>query len=199
VVTDRAEVVAVTYLTKHPECRLLEVENETCRELPGLLTPSRKTVQAILESYAEKDDSLWRLRQEDRPDKRREDLRTITAIVESTGARLKYKTRREGRWLVWEDGGQLVLAFSILASALVAPVIADNPFPAEHSALVVPGGRGLIDYKISRIASPAGFKGYRLVVSCLAICGGYKMLTRGIRGTVVERSHRTPQGQMMMF
>jgi hypothetical protein len=202
-VTDRAEVLAVTYLTKHPECRLLEVENETCRELPGLLTPSRKTIQAILESYAEKDDSLWRLRQEDRPDKRRDDLRSITAIVESTGARLKYKTRREGRWLVWEDGGQLVLAFSILASALVAPVIADNPFPAEHSALVVPGGRvGLIDYKISRDQALAGrLKGYRLVkFRVWRSVAEIKMLTREafeeqLSSDPIERL----QGQMMMF
>ena len=201
--TDRVEVVTVNYLTKNPECRLLDLEHEACRQLPGLLTPSRKTIQAILASYAEEDKAVWRLRLEDRAERRKDDLRAISGIVESTGSRLKYKTRREGRWLVWETGGQLVMAFSVLVSALVAPVIADNPFPAAQSVLVVPGGRvGLIAYKLSMSpALAARLKDYRMVkFRVWRSVADVKMLTREtfeeqLSSDPVERA----QGQMMMF
>ena len=53
--------------------------------------------------------------------------------------------------MVWEEGGQLVLSFTVLASALVGGVIAENPDPPQQSILVVPGGRaGLIAYKAQR-------------------------------------------------
>ncbi|MFH1185090.1 MAG: hypothetical protein V1755_08640 [Chloroflexota bacterium] len=200
---DRAEVVTVNYLQNNPESLLLHIETEVFRELPGLFTPSLETMQAILNSYAEKVDLTWRLREEDKAARRQEDLHTISHIIETTGSRLKYKTRREGRWLLWEERGGLVLAFTVLASALVAQEIAANPFPMRQSILVVPGGRvGLIAHKAAlqpalaeklRDCKLVKFRWWRSLAEV-------KMLTREsfeeqFSSDPVERG----EGQMMMF
>jgi len=201
--TDRAEVITVNYLQKHPECVLLDIESEVFRNLPGLFTPALDTIQAILSSYAEKDGWTWRLRKEDQGARRQEDLRAITDLVEATGSRLKYKTRRDGKWLLWEEHGGLVLAFAILASALLTPVIAKNPFPAAQSIFVVPGGRvGLIAHKVSLQPELAErLKDYRLSkFRWWRSLAEVKILTREtfeeqLSSDPVERA----QGQMMMF
>jgi hypothetical protein len=149
--TDRAEVLAVNYLQRHPESIFLEVENELYQELRGLFTPSQGIAHAILSSYASKDEAIWRLRPEDTAARRKEDLRTTTEIIEATGKRLGYETRLRQKWVVWEEGGSLVLGFTVIASALVGAVMAENPYPPQQSILVIPGGRaGLIAYKAQR-------------------------------------------------
>lgn len=201
--TDQAEVLVVNYLQKKPECRLLDVEREVCPGLPGLLTPSRQSVLEILGSYAVNTDSTWTLRPEDRANQRQQDLATISQIIHATGKRLNYETRDVGKWLVWEEAGTVVFAFAVLASAIVAPAVLGNPFPASRSILVVPGGRvGLVDFKLSlRPDLHLQLKDYRLVRfrlwrSLLDV----KMLTRE---TLEEQLASDPvqraQGQMMMF
>jgi hypothetical protein len=200
---DRAEVIVVNYLQRSPDCTLLDIEREVFRNLPGLLTPSRETLQAILNSYAERDGSAWKLRDEDRSAARREDVNAITGIVESIGARLKYKTRRADNWLLWEERGDLVFAFAVLASARVAPVVVKNPFPAARSVLVVPGGRvGLISNKVAQHPELAErLKEYRLVkFRVWRSLADVKILTREtfeeqLSSDPVERA----KGQMMMF
>jgi hypothetical protein len=201
--TDRVEVLTVNYLQMHPECSQLEVERLLCPELPGLFTPSARTILAVLSSYAEKQDSLWRLREEDKASSRQEELRTITSIIEKTGARLDYKVHRDGQWVRWEERGALVMAFSILASAIVSPVVMENPFPPELSVLVVPGGRlGLIAYKTAvHPALAEKLKDYRWQRFRLwRALADVKILTREsfeeqLASDPVDRA----QGQMMMF
>jgi hypothetical protein len=201
--TDQAEVAALNYLQLHPASTVVEIEAEVFRTLPGLFTPSRRTIEALLTSYAERDGSVWRLRAEDQPEQREADLRSINRIVESTGSRLAYKTRRQGAWLVWEERGEPALAFSVFTTALVMPAISRNPFPANRSILIAPGGRmGLIAYKTSiqpRLAE--ALKGYRLSRFRLwRSLVEVKILTRAtfeeqLSGDPVERA----PGQMMMF
>jgi hypothetical protein len=201
--TDRVEVLTVNYLQKHPECSELEVERALFPELPGLFTPSARAILAVLSSYAEKQDSLWTLREQDKAAARQEELRTITSIIEKAGARLDYKVRRDGKWVCWEEGGVLVMAFSILASALVSQAMMDNPFPPERSVLVVPGGRlSLIAYKTAVHPALADrLKDYRWQRFRLwRALADVKILTREtfeeqLASDPVDRS----QGQMMMF
>ncbi|HEY5983086.1 MAG TPA: hypothetical protein VIU38_06395 [Anaerolineales bacterium] len=201
--TDRVEVIVVKHLQKNPQCTLIELENAVFPSLPGLFTPSRRTIEAILLSYAEKTGALWQLREEDKAARRQEDLRLIEGIVAETGARLEYQTRRDGKWILWEERGDLVFAFSVLASALVTSTINQNPYPAAKSILVVPGGRvGLIAYKaalqpdLSNTLSEYKLTRFRLWRSLADV----KMLSREtfqeqMSADPVER----PQGQMMMF
>jgi hypothetical protein len=162
--TDRAEVAIVSYLQQHHNSIYLEIENEVYSQLRGLLTPSKGIIYAVLNSYAEKEDANWRLRSEDTTARRQQDLKSIGAIIEATGKRLEYETRREGKWIIWEEGGRPARVFTVLASALVARIMAENPHPAEQSILAVPGGRaGLIAYKGQRDPLLAEkLKGYRV-------------------------------------
>ena len=61
---DRAEQVVVEQLQAGAPVSEEEVEAETCRRLPGWLTPERRLVQACLRSYAAAQDDAgeWRLR-----------------------------------------------------------------------------------------------------------------------------------------
>jgi hypothetical protein len=200
---DRAEILTVNFLQKNPECHLPDVEQEVFGGLPGLFTPSRQTILAILDSYAQEADGLWQLRDEDRAARRRDDLTSITRIIEQTGQRLNYRTRREGTWLAWEENDQVMHAFCVLVSAIVGPALTANPFPAGNSVLVIPGGRvGLIGYKLAlRIDLAVRMKEQSLTRFRLwRSLADVKILTREsfAEQMASDRAESTP-GQMMMF
>jgi len=149
--TDRAEVIVVNHLQRHPESIFLEIENQLYQRLRGLTTPSQGIARAILSSYANQDAATWRLRPEDTAGRRRDELQRMAGIVRKTGLRLGYVVETRGDWLLWQEEGNLVQAFRVFASALVAEVIRANPYPPQQSILVIPGGRaGLIAYKSQR-------------------------------------------------
>jgi hypothetical protein len=201
--TDRVEVAIVNYLQKRPECIYLEIEDELYHQFTGLLTPSKRTIYAVLNSYAEKDGGIWKLRHEDFASARRQDLKVMGSILETIGNRLKYKIRRQDKWLVWEENGKPVRVFYLLASALIGRVIANNPYAPEQSILVIPGGRAaLIAYKEQRDPVLADrMQAYRLVKYRLwRALSEVPILTREtfeeqIIGDPVEQA----KGQMMMF
>ena len=94
-------------------------------------------------------------------------------------------------------------AFAVLASALVAPVIRENPFPSTPSILVVPGGRvSLITYKATlQPALSESLKAFKISRFRLwRALADVKILTRE---AFEERLSSDPvegaQGQMMMF
>jgi hypothetical protein len=201
--TDRAEEIIVRFLQANPRCRQLEVEQAVYGELRGLLTPSMGIMAAILHSYALEEGADWTLRAEDTTASRQQDLRTIQSIIEATGRRLNYKTRLQERWLVWEENGMPMRAFTVRASARVANAMAQNPLPLEECVLVLPGGRaGLIDYKAQRDPAFAErLKLYRLAKYRLwRALREASILTREtfqeqLASDPIERSH----GQMIMF
>lgn len=201
--SDRTEMVAVNFMQKKPDLNLMEMEQEIFSALPGLFTPSRQIILAVLESYAQPTETGWQLRDEDRARQRREDLHNIGAIIERTGERLNYKTRREGMWLAWEDGGEMAQAFCVLASAIVGPALAENPFPANRSLLVVPGGRAkLISFKLQIRPDLAvrmqeyWMSPFRLWRSLAEV----KILTREtFAEQIASNQVESTPGQMMMF
>ncbi len=200
---DRVEQAIVNALQKNPESIYLEVEEAVYVLFPGLLTPSKALLYAILDSYASRKDGLWKLREEDLAGSRRADIPSLEAIVAATGTRLGYEVERQGKWIVWQEGGRLGLALTVLASAIVSRAIAENPFPPEQSILVVPGGRaGLIAYKQQRDpALAAKMQPYRLAKFRLwRALSAVPILTREsfleqLAADPIERA----TGQMMMF
>jgi hypothetical protein len=55
------------------------------------------------------------------------------------------------RNILWQDSDQTVFSFYLLASAVAGKVLRQNPYPAERSVLLIPGGRaGLLAYKLER-------------------------------------------------
>jgi hypothetical protein len=131
---------------------LLELERALYPQFPGLLTPSKGLVAAVLESYAVQESGRWRLRPEDRPANRHADLREMKELIGRIGERLGYTTSSlDERTMAWMDGDEQARVFHLLASALVARVIQGAQHPVNQGILVVPGGRaGLLAYKGNR-------------------------------------------------
>ena len=201
--SDRVEIAAVNYLQKNPESIYLEIEDELYQRFPGLLTPSKAIIYAVLNSYAEKNGANWKLRPEDVAAARQADGRSIRALVEVVGKRLEYQTRAQDKWIIWEEQGKPVRVFYTLASALVDRAIKDKPDSAAQGILVVPGGRAaLIAYKEQRDPVLAErMKDYRVVKYRLwRALAELPILTRA---TFEEQLSSDPveqaQGQMMMF
>ncbi len=201
--TDRVEQTLVEYLQVHPESIYLDIEEALYQSFPGLFTPSKGIIYAILNSYATREAGHWNLRPEDTAAARRTDVISIEASIESTGTRLGYDVQRQDKWLIWQENGRVVRGFYVLASAIVSGPISTNPFGAERSVLVVPGGRaGLIAYKEQRDPAMAErLKRYRLAKFRLwRALAEVPILTREsfeeqLSSDPIERA----QGQMMMF
>lgn len=163
---DRVEVAVVTFLQKNPNSIYIEIEDDVYPRFPGLLTPSKGMIYAVLDSYALRQGAAFVLRPEDVAAVRRRELHTVTALLEAIGKRLNYVTRPAGRNFLWEDeNGGVVRAFYVLASALIGRALEETPYPPERTIIVIPGGRaGLIEYKAERDpALAARLKKYRLV------------------------------------
>jgi hypothetical protein len=193
----------VTFLQKNPDSIFLEIEDDLYPRFPGVLTPSKGMIYAVLTSYATKERSTWKLRPEDVSNARRTELNTITAMIEVVGRRLNYTTRKEDKVYLWEDGGNMAHAIYVLASALVGRALTETPHPSEQTIIVIPGGRaGLIQYKAQRDPSLAArMKNYRLVkYRLLRALFEVPVLTRvtfeeQIASDPLEKSNT----QMMMF
>jgi hypothetical protein len=151
---DRVEISAVQFLQKNPYCTIRELETALNTALPGLLTPSRDLIRAVLGSYALETDGHWTLRPEDTPDARRADLEAAVQNLDILGSRLGYILQREEkspRLVRWLEKGQTIYHFTLLASAVVGRLLRQTPTPAVNSFLILPGGRaGLLAYKLDR-------------------------------------------------
>ncbi|MCI0607930.1 MAG: hypothetical protein L0Z71_02575 [Anaerolineae bacterium] len=207
--SDRVEVAIVTFLQKNPNSIYLEIEGDLYPRFPGLLTPSMAMIYAVLDSYAEKHGAAWKLRGEDVASARRNELITITAMIEAVGKRLGYSTRKQDKNYLWEENSQggvtssIHYAFYVLASALVGRAISETPYPPEQTVIVIPGGRAaLAEYKKQRDpALAARMKNYQLVkYRLLRTLVEVPVLTRDtfeeqITSDPLEKS----KSQMMMF
>ncbi len=151
---DRVEMTIVRFLQKNPGTGLRDLETTLNAGLSGLLTPSLGLLRAVLTSYAVETDGCWSLRPEDIPSTRRADLETAMQALTTLGQRLGVTLQQQEspqRLILWQDSGETVYAFYLLASAVAGRILRQNLYPPEHSLLVLPGGRaGLLAYKLNR-------------------------------------------------
>ncbi len=199
--SDRVEIAVVTFLQKNPDAIYIEIENDLYPQFPGLLTPSKGLIYAVLNSYAEKQGASWKLREEDVASVRRNEMNNIFNLLEVIGKRLDYQTRKEDKLFVWEDNGEAASSFYVLASALIGRALESSD---EQTLIVIPGGRAaLAAYKQHRIPALATrlknhkVVKYRLLRALLEL----PILTREtfeeqVASDPVEQSSA---GQMMMF
>jgi hypothetical protein len=203
-VADRLEVRAVSFLQNNPGCTLLELERDLYPQFPGLLTPSRDMLKAVLESYGEEQNGGWRLRKKDYPAARCAELEGIAALIGALGERIDYHTHRdEVHLLIWKEKDSPAYVFHLQASALVGPLLEKKAYPAGRYLLVLPGGRaGLLAYKqqydprLKQKVQDWQFVKFRLLRALADI----PILTRQtfeeqIASDPVEQA----KGQMMMF
>jgi hypothetical protein len=152
---DRAEKAVVGYLLNHPIVTAVEVEQAMRRHFPGLITPRRALLRAILTSYAQEMETQtghWQLRPQDQPDQRRRDLQAVAHALRHLAARLGYQAEGENP-LLWRHppSNEVRYAFYLLASAMVWRFLTAPQPQAQHHVLVLPGSRaGLLAYKLQR-------------------------------------------------
>ncbi len=198
--SDRVEIELVNFLQKNQSCIYLEAEEELYPKFTGLLTPSKGLLYAILNSYAEKESGGWKLRAEDLSSRRREELNSISVLVETIGNRLSYKTRKEGKLLIWEENGKRVRSFLALASALLGRALETA---APDTIIIIPGGRAaLASYKQQRDpALAARLKNHRVAkYRLLRTISEVPILTReSFEEQIASDPLEKSTGQMMMF
>ncbi|MFO3796197.1 MAG: hypothetical protein ACK8QZ_02800 [Anaerolineales bacterium] len=147
---NRVERYLVQFLQKHPHTTFLEIEDALYPRFSGLQTPSRGLLYAVLTSYAEKEDGLWRLRPEDSASARRHALQEMGKRLETLANRLGYRSK----WvdeapLHWLEGEHVQVLLRLQASAQTGWLTGVSPAP--RCILVLPGSRvGLLLYKSQR-------------------------------------------------
>ena len=197
---DRIEIEIVTYLQKQNEALYLEIESDLYQHFPGLLTPSKGMIYAVLNSYADKDGARWKLREEDLAAARRNEMNHMFSFLETLGERLNYITKREDKVLLWQEKNITVRRFHVLASALINRALESAD---DQTVIVIPGGRAaLVAYKQGRDPSlKARLKRhplvkYRLLRSLLEV----KVLTREtFEEQIISDPVEASKGQMIMF
>lgn len=200
---DRVEMATVTFLQKNPDSLYLEIEANLYARFPGLLTPSKAMIYNVLHSYAQRERGVWRLRDEDAPSRRREELKQMAGLIETIGTRLGYVTRKDGPALIWEENGRTEHVFHLIASALVGRAVSGNTHPPEKCLLVLPGGRAaLAAYKQLRDPSLAdAMRGWRMLkFRLLRSLAEIPVLTRQtFEEQIVSDPVEQAEGQLMMF
>ncbi len=198
--SDRVEMAIVTFLQKNQQAIYLEIEDDLNPRFPGLLTPSKGLIYAVLNSYAEKESGGWKLRAEDFASARREELNNIHALVETIGTRLDFKTRRDEKILTWEENGKPARSFYVLASALLRRALESS---TDDAVIVIPGGRAaLAAYKLQRDPALAARLKNRRVVKyrLLRAIAEVPILTReSFEEQIASDPLEKSSGQMMMF
>jgi hypothetical protein len=201
---DRVERSVVTYLQRHPSSTLLELERGIYPEFPGLLTPSKALVGAVLESYGVEEAGRWCLRDEDSASQRRAELKKMVALIETIGGRLGYTSEHHGdNACIWKEKRKIVRVFYLLASAVTGRILFENQYPLEKCLLVLPGGRaGLLTYKKNR--DPRLRKrldGWHIVkFRLLRALANIPVLNRQtLEEQLVNDPVEQTRGQMMMF
>src|SRR5215216_2236424 len=137
--SDRVEIAVVTFLQKNPNSIFLDVEQDLYPRFPGLLTPSKAMIYAVLSSYAQKEEGEWKLRAEDTASTRRNELNNIAGLIDAIGRRIGYATRirKQNRIYLWEQNERLERTFYILASALIGRAISETSYPVGQTLIVM--------------------------------------------------------------
>jgi hypothetical protein len=148
---DRLEATVLDLLRQRRGWRWQDLDRQVCLQLTGRLTPERRSVAAVLSSYALLDEvaGTYQLREEDRAEARQRDLEEMQALLVEVGQRLGYevKTGKRLRWVTPQ--GDVEYSFVLQETASFQPILEQDE--DEPVALVLPGGRAqLVTYKARR-------------------------------------------------
>jgi len=124
--------------------------------LSGLLAPSDELIQAILESYAQKEKldtgSLYRVLPRESAAARADDLQQINSILEKMADTLNYRRETLPERILWVDQtGTPLYSFFPIANAQISRILTMNQDLPGQKIIVLPGSRSnLIAYKLKR-------------------------------------------------
>lgn len=159
--SDRVEVAVVHYLISHPSSSFKDLEialldEYTDEEFSGQLIPDSTLIAECLESYGVYDGHGWHIKDQDSPEKRRLEIKSMTKLISGLGEQLGFRVNENevesGFQSTWfDESGDERYAFFFSASALLGKYIINvDPSPA-CGIIVLPGGRAnLVMFKIRR-------------------------------------------------
>lgn len=158
--SDQVEMKLVqTLLSTSESWPELDLYQSIYDEFPGQASPRSSLITACLESYAEQDTKKpgrWRIKINDRPASRHQDLQEMEQILKSIGEDLGFQARSEKApenlsLVSWSKGGHGQELFYISASGLLGKIATlDGDLP-RGGWIILPGSRaGLIHYKLSQ-------------------------------------------------
>jgi hypothetical protein len=158
--SDRIEKDVVRYLEQHPNCSYSEIEaalirKDANRKFAGQLIPDPKLMGECLESYGEKSESGWKLKDQDMPSRRREEMTSMVISMSELGIDLGFQVQSQDgempRCLWLNQNSAPLFAFYISVSALLGKFLLEVKKTATHHVIVLPGGRAnLVMFKLSR-------------------------------------------------
>ncbi|MBC7226110.1 MAG: hypothetical protein H5T61_02610 [Thermoflexales bacterium] len=165
---DRAEEIVRSLLTERSPWATDDLLLAVYRALDGPLTPEPSLVLLCMRSYGVEDGGVWRLREEDDPARRAEELENLRRDLEELGRRLRYRPARGRGWdLRWRERGRDVYLFRLSATAALGDLIPGKlPLPrGGRPCWVLPGGRAELlaeklrrDPRLARAAWGAGWQ-----------------------------------------
>jgi hypothetical protein len=205
---DRVEIALVKVLIQQPGLERQMLETMLCEQFPGLFTPDRALITALLESYGQEDEARgWSLRSQDAPRQRRSELDEMERLLVDLGSRLDYQVQSSisAAPLQWLDAeGRVRYAFFLQASAVLGRTVFTPPQPPTQGVIVYPGSRaGLVHFKLRRDPHLAAFveRSWRLVkFRHVRRMAEDPLLTRQNFPTAVERdpvTNRDPQMSLL--
>jgi len=151
---DRVGALTWELLVQRQTWRLEELINTIYARFPGPLTPDLTLVLACIDSYSVQEGEMRRLRPEDDPQRRAEELQTVHGDLVELGRRLGFTVRKRGGWDVcWLEEGREIYDFAISATAALARhlLIRRAADEGAQRCLVIPGGRaGLVGLQLQR-------------------------------------------------
>ncbi len=155
---DRVEGLVLGILREQERIPAVELDRRLCEVLPGLLTPDRRLVMAVLRSYAfpESGGAFWNLRSEDRGEARQADRTEILGLLAGLGNRLGFEVGGTDpiRWADRADEPQFsfwVDETARLSTAMRRQLEQSEPGRSSMIELVViPGGRAALVAEKSR-------------------------------------------------
>ncbi|MQC26935.1 MAG: hypothetical protein DWG76_05755 [Chloroflexi bacterium] len=147
---DRLEIAVVRFLLRYPASRIEAIDQAMCSVFPGLLTPPSALLTTTLQSYADEVEGVWRIRPDDQPKARREDLREMKRLLLELGAQLGYEVD-QGTSIQWGQAKEPRYSFYPIASGLVGDLLLGPRDPQGQSFILLPGGRAqLVLAKLAR-------------------------------------------------
>lgn len=167
---DRVETRTLEVLLSRPEWTTADLLGEIFAPFTGPLTPDLALVRACVESYARFADGVWRVREEDQPRRRAEEMRALEEALKALGRRLGFQVGTGKGWRVrWREGRRDVYLFALSPTAALGPyLLRGRRIPGSaHPCLVFPGGRAeLLAHKLRRdprLARAAAEQGWHFI------------------------------------
>jgi len=165
---DRVEVQVLEAFRSRSIWTAPDLLREIYRAFTGPLTPDLALAMACVESYGRCWDSVWRLREEDDPNRRAEELKTLRRDLRALGKRLGFQVGRGRGWDVhWQEDGRDVYLFIVSATAVLGRYLLRQHEIPEGACpcLVFPGGRSELlalklrhDPRLARAAEEQGWQ-----------------------------------------